>query len=304
MSAFGESSTAPPAPRPGTVSRILWHFTGGPEWDPASGRRKDSPKLPDLAYEYLQTILQTKVLHLGQHPESVRVIIPEERRFNVQTRQTVTRKDLPRDVPSAPVCCLSDIPVQHLGYHAQRYGKFAIGFRREAAIQSEFNPVLYTLSNTTIIRSIYSGLSAIAFSEPDRIVEKLDGIEFVLDDVRNRTFTSHIADELSKIDVAVAEARPEAEYATDAVARAKESLERLLAFVKTFSQDEFPTIYCEREWRSLQSFCFTMDDIAMIVVPREIDSKRYFDEFVKEVAPKLSVPHTIPVVPWEDLVEH
>ena len=220
MSTCRESGTASPAPRPGTVSRILWHFTGGPEWDPASGRRKDSPKPPDLAYEYLQTILQTKVLHLGQYPESVRVIIPEETRFNVQARQTVIRKDIPRDVTSAPVCCLSDIPVQYLGYHAQRYGKFAIGFRREAAVQSEFNPVLYTLSNTTIIRSIYTGLSAIAFSEPDRIVEKLDGIDFVLQDVLNRTFSDDITDELLKIDMAVAEARPEAEYATDAVARA------------------------------------------------------------------------------------
>ncbi len=38
---------------PGTVSRILWHFTGGPRWNEAEKRREKKLKATRTAYEYL-----------------------------------------------------------------------------------------------------------------------------------------------------------------------------------------------------------------------------------------------------------
>jgi hypothetical protein len=76
----------------------------------------------------------------------------------------------------------------------------------------------------------------------------------------------------------------------------------LLAFVKIFANDEFSAIYCEREWRSTNPFRFTIDDVAMIVLPGVVENRRYFDEFVSGSSE--GVPRSIPIVPWEDLIEH
>ena len=47
-----------------------------------------------------------------------------------------------------------------------RYGKFTIGFHRYPLLRNGFNPVLYTLQNTRIIRSIYNGISQLEFVDP------------------------------------------------------------------------------------------------------------------------------------------
>jgi hypothetical protein len=77
----------------------------------------------------------------------------------------------------------------------------------------------------------------------------------------------------------------------------------LLAFFKTFERKDFSTIYCEREWRSTKAFSFALDDVAMIVLPRWPGGASYLDQFL-DMARKLKLPRSIPIVPWEDLVEH
>jgi hypothetical protein len=76
-----------------------------------------------------------------------------------------------------------------------------------------------------------------------------------------------------------------------------------VAFVKTFRRTEFSTINCEREWRSTHEFTFEID-VAMVVVPRFIGGVHYFVNFVEKVVPALRIPRRVPVVAWDDLVEH
>ena len=45
----------------------------------------------------------------------------------------------------------------HLGYHAERYGKIAIGFHRDAVIRHGFSPVFYQLAG--LWREIYLGFT-------------------------------------------------------------------------------------------------------------------------------------------------
>jgi hypothetical protein len=73
--------------------------------------------------------------------------------------------------------------------------------------------------------------------------------------------------------------------------------------VKTFEPNEFGTIYCEREWRSIQPFKFDYGDISMIVLPRYTYSGDHYDNFVEE-ARRLKIPLNISIVAWDDLVEH
>lgn len=293
-----------PPQTPGTVSRILWHFTGGPEWDADRRKQKSSPKAHVQAYKNLKSILETKELRLGDYQEIVKVVVPERRKFNVKKRRTEVERNVRVEVSSAPICCLSDIPAPHLSYHSYRYGKFTIGFRRSSAVTHGFNPVLYTLENTGIIRSIYGGLSELDFVEPDLITNRISDLESSLQSVEAELEENGQEVGLTEVGTDVTDIQVEAEGIEVAVNRGRESLRQLLAFVKTFSAEEFSTIYCEREWRSLSPFRFSIEDVAMIVLPRKIGAHRYYDDFVTRIVPRLRIPPTIPVVPWEDLVEH
>jgi hypothetical protein len=90
---------------------------------------------------------------------------------------------------------------------------------------------------------------------------------------------------------------------SDSVESASKNFSDFLAFVKTFKADEFSTIYCEREWRSIRAFSFKPDDIAMIVLP-QAGEESIFQRFIEVMVPALSLPRSLPIVPWEDLIEH
>ncbi len=42
----------------------------------------------------------------------------------------------------------------------------------------------------------------------------------------------------------------------------------------------------------------------MIVLPKVIGKTKYYDEFLKSTVGERRIPRRIPIVPWEELVEH
>jgi hypothetical protein len=68
-------------------------------------------------------------------------------------------------------------PVAHLSYHAARYGKFALGFRRSAVIRHGFNPVFYTSHHAEVMQSIYAGFAEIESFDADSLREEADVIK-------------------------------------------------------------------------------------------------------------------------------
>ncbi|MBW8040915.1 MAG: hypothetical protein FVQ85_13045 [Planctomycetes bacterium] len=284
---------------PGTVSKILWHFTGGPTWNTKTKRQSNSPKPAANAYANLKSILRTKGLRLGAYKEVVKLILPERKKFNPETRKVDVQKNVPVDIESSSICCLSDIPAPHLRYHAYRYGKFAVGFHRNAIIRAGFNPVFYTLQDTPIVRSIYEGFSSLEFADPNAIRDAASLIKSQVEDIET---------DYDDIDIGVSdniwEIETEVESLEISIYNAMQSLEDFVAFVKTFDRSEFSTIYCEREWRSTKQYNFEINDVAMIVLPKAVGEAQYFKNFVERVAPKLKLPRRIPIVPWDDLVEH
>lgn len=288
-----------PYQSPGTVSRILWHFTGGPGWNAEECRQNASPKPAKQAYENLRSILRTAELRLGSYREVVHVRVTV-RRFNKITRSHDTKPNVPKRLVSAPVCCLADVPIAHLSYLAPRYGKFAIGFHRESVVRHGFNPVFYALEDAASISSIYRGFTRLrdaSFPEAVRL-----GVDFVREEmesfVAQHELTSQPDDDA--LDLLVAAANDIDRWAT----KTRESFEQFLGLVKTFTADQFSTIYCEREWRSLKAFGFAPTDIAMVVVPKAVGRNRYFLPFLQSLGRTNLLPRSVPVVPWEDLVEH
>ena len=60
--------------------------------------------------------------------------------LGIGPNRQVTFRNLPRPMLFAKTCCLADIPIIHLGYHANRYGKIAIGYHRDAVLNVGFQP--------------------------------------------------------------------------------------------------------------------------------------------------------------------
>jgi hypothetical protein len=284
---------------PGTVSKILWHFTGGPKWNSKTKKQNIAPRPAAEAHNNLKSIFRSREIQLGNYKELVKVILPEHRRYDTKSKKWEIKKDFPVEIESSPICCLSDIPAPHLRYHAQRYGKFALGFHRSAVINAGFNPVFYTLEDTPIIRSIYEGFSSLRFADPAQIENAAEDLEYELD-----SFLSEHDSDGVDLSGEISDIQSEASYLISAVEDAKHSLQDFVAFIKTFDRSEFGTIYCEREWRSTSPFSFDLSDLAMIVLPKRVSKSRYFEPFAEKVAPKIGLPRRIPIIPWEDLVEH
>ena len=71
---------------PGTVSRILWHFTGGPKWNQRLKKQGKKPKHNEDAYSHLAGILKSKTLRLGGYAETLTVSVPRFR-YNQRKRR-------------------------------------------------------------------------------------------------------------------------------------------------------------------------------------------------------------------------
>jgi len=284
---------------PGTISRILWHFTGGPRWSEGENRQETEPKPTEDAYKALIGILTSRELRIGQYKEVFRAPVPGPFTLRIVSAQiddaVLEREYFPKTLESSPVCCLADIPIIHLHYHAHRYGKIAIGFHRDAAIQHGFSPVLYQRYNSGIAKRTYECISNIQEVHRYRLTE---GLEQSLAAVQNKV--GSLPEEVSS---ALEELSASLSYSEFLLEMPKDALMHVLAYVKTFDNSEFATIFAEREWRSVKPFNFQFDDVSMIVLPRNPGKGDHFKRFVKE-AETIGLPKTVSVLAWDDLVEY
>lgn len=161
-------------------------------------------------------------------------------------------------------------------------------------VQHGFNPVLYTLPTTEVIRHIYEGLSSMESIDSGEVVTAAESLESNL---------TNELDEYSEITIDTSDVVAEAEIMEEYAQEAQSSIRDFIAFIKTFEEDQFDSIYCEREWRSVQDFKFTFDDVTMIVTPKRLGQENYFQDLLGSIR-ELRIPRKIPIVPWEDLVEN
>lgn len=284
---------------PGTVSKILWHFTGGPNWNDINQKQEKRPKESQKAFDNLCSIIKSQKLQIGKYREVIHYKIPQMRYFNLNPIKPASRvkKNVPAVVESEPVCCVSEIPIQHLSYHSKRYGKFAIAFYRDSILKNNFNPVFYTLSNDNFISYLIDSYKYSSFMNKDLV-----------------SFSSHLSDIkklLLKLDFEnkkqfiskILMLNNNSDKYNDYVRIIEHTLKYFLAFIKTINRREFDTIYCEREWRSILSFKFDFKDVAMITFPKSFFKNNY-SICVKEISEQLNIPRHVPIIAWEDLIEH
>lgn len=264
---------------PGTVSKILWHFTGGPKWDNKNQTQEKGTKPLIKAYEALKGIIAEQELRQSSYREVIK-------------HRGVNKVKKLETYEIEKVCCLADIPVQHLSYHAERYGKIAIGFHRNAVIDAKFNPVVYGLLESQLGQSISE---LIFWSKRDDIMSSLTNIKHALLKLSHDQ-KEELLDNMTDADLAINDLDLTLDVLLDVIPE-------LLNNVKMLDgNDGLDNFYCEREWRlSGMSFEFSFDDVAMIVLPK-LGRGRYYDRFLRELPENF--PRHIPIVPWEDLIEH
>lgn len=280
---------------PGTVSKILWHFTGGPIWDEVKKKQKDEKKSDTVAYDNLYKILKTKELLIGKYKEIINYIIPKRTVFDVEINQTYVEENIPDTFESKEVCCMAEIPIQHLSYHAKRYGKFAIGFYRDSLI-NKFNPVLYTTNTDNLIYHIFRAYQSSGFVSKD-IANIPNIIDSLLKEIIDNNKNPDIQNNFNIIKNCI-------KIHSERLKHVENVLKYVISFIKTISIDEFETVYCEREWRSTESFKFNFKDIAFIIIPKSFFQINEYNLKIDTLSNELNIPRSIPIVPWEDLVEH
>jgi hypothetical protein len=113
-----------------------------------------------------------------------------------------------------------------LGYHSRRYGRFALGFHREAVVKAGFNPVFYTLQDAPTICSIYSGFAALNKANVDAIRAAADDAELEMTSIEKDDDTLAASSNLFEI-------QSEAILLEKRISTARKSLSDFVAFVKT-----------------------------------------------------------------------
>jgi hypothetical protein len=231
-------------------------------------------------------ILGSKVLNVGRLAERIDVETMGADVLGIGPDRQVTFRKMTQPMLFAQACCLADIPIIHLGHHATRYGKIAIGYHRDAVVDAGFSPVFYQLPNAPAAKCLIEALN---------LIDTVSGF-----------FPVHTARHGGAIETDSKSDSGHPDRTIDSLnagslTRARECLARAVCYIKTFERNEFGAIYTEREWRSVEPFKFEYADIAMIVAPRK---GGYFDRFVADAEKHLKLPRSTPIVPWEDLIEH
>lgn len=194
----------------GTTSKILWHFTGGPRWNSSTGKQEKKPRPNKEALSSLNGILSSNIIRSSSHQEYIRYKLAHDAHIGL---------------PIQPFCCVAEIPIQHLSFHSNRYGKFAIGFEREYLLGKRFRPVEYFLDDQDFMTP--------AFLEVYKYIYK--------------------------------------NISSDDAKKAMGNLGTLGAFIKSFTKEEFDTVYSEREWRWLKrndEFSFSSDAVKFVLAPK------------------------------------
>ena len=182
---------------------------------------------------------------------------PQKEQFKVFNQKTQEVEVL----DGYPVACLADIPLKDLHIHAERYGSFAIGFHKASAILNGFNPVLYVNQYSSVFHKFMEFIGEI-----DQDIEKSPETYKKYDQLRNLLGTIAKSGDLM--------ASPQADPKLDHL--------------------QMNNFYYEREWRSLASWDFKSEDVALILLPEEKLSSFVSDRQDKN----LKVSEITPVLPF------
>ncbi|MCH8999278.1 MAG: hypothetical protein IID48_13605 [Proteobacteria bacterium] len=216
------------------VSREFYHFVG-----------RNTLEKPDKSYDILLKVLDGGcVSHPPHTGDWGTVKITEDLSKNLLTEELI--------VPT--VTCFCDIPLKSLGIHMKKYGKFAVGFKREYLLQYGVRPVIYVPYNELSWMVAHGGLNVLGEIE-----------------AKYKGFAKQVVPKAKK---AKLKPNPLGSEPTDYSQAVKwfQSVFQLhiLSFIKPFNsnlpEEHSDNYYMEREWRKFGNLRFKPDNVEIVIV--------------------------------------
>ena len=188
--------------------------------------------------------------------------------------------------------CFCDIPDDLLGIHTRKYSKFGIAFNKTFLVKNGARPVTYVPLHASIKKYFQTDIPADTSTEYFVHLSNLSNTLFWLLIILNRyepineSIEKIMLDEpaikraVQTLDSRIVHSVMEGK--TDQMLRSLVSgWVTQLAYVKIFDEtladDDPDNYYMEREWRSIRSVDFSIDDIEKIYLP----STEYVEKFKK-----------------------
>lgn len=236
------------------ISDTLYHFVG---------RSADTD---DKQYEILKNILASGQLKFdpdGKFPNAVKT-------FDINSFHSQG------EISRIPAICFSDIPIDSISIHIQKYSKFGIGFDKQTLCNKGIRPVWYIPKNS---------YSAIATSEnigtrfPEELLKILRATSLIIDELTKDT---DIADPPNKLTE-----DKDLQKSLELLHNGHFFILAELAWFFKFydsnlSDNHLDNYYFEREWRKVNgNLSFSFKDINCIVLP----SQKYKDDLIRQFPP-------------------
>lgn len=184
--------------------------------------------------------------------------------------------------------CFCDIPLKpdYLEIHTSKYGRFGVAFNRSFAVAHGASPVTY------IANAAKTTARALSGGEYASIFTKAEGQSLFTTSARRDEYIGQLRERHYQL---VIERKEAAEAAAERYKRGEidvntmyklvvESLDYAVAswaylfglhkrFDSALPQNHPDNYYMEREWRVLGTVTFQLDDVAVVIVPKEFASR-------------------------------
>ncbi len=197
------------------ASEVFWHFVGF------------NNKPPSECFNILLCILKDG-LKVGKRTEF---------RYVESFSADAEKKPVWKTLYGYKVSCLADIPLKDLHIHADRYGKYAIGFHKRSAVEFGFMPTMYTNMFSYDFHQFMmyrNEIESFLRRTDSKIAQQFENMLHYLGSVVKGGFLSGDVYNDSDLD-----------------------------------EKQLNVFYYEREWRSIRDWAFSSSDVAAIILPGE-----------------------------------
>lgn len=217
------------------VSRDFYHFVG-----------RSTLNQPSQTYDTLLKVLDSECVSHPPHTGdwgTVRI-----------TEDDLSKNLLTEDLIVPTVTCFCDIPLKSLGIHMKKYGKFAVGFKREFLLRYGVRPVIYVPYNELSWMVAHGGLNVLGEI-----------------DAKYKGFAKQVVPKAKKAKLKPNLLTSEPTNFSQAIKSLQSVLQlHILSFIKPFNsrlpEDHFHNYYMEREWRKFGNVRFKPENVESVIV--------------------------------------
>src|ERR1035438_5309632 len=161
--------------------------------------------------------------------------------------------------------CFCDIPMEDLGIHASKYGRFGLAFKKSYAAGQGASPVFYVAKSSSVWAPRESSeIDPLALDPRDQIMKRVSRADHF-----DEMVSAHHREYQSMLEQRLEELVQSGSEPIRVASRIQRFLAfNLFAYLKFFDEskvdDDPDNYYMEREWRVLGNVQFTLEDVARV----------------------------------------